>query len=82
MTAAIYEVWSLASDSVLMAYPTEDEALQLVRANYEAGGIQAIQTLMIVRERRGQSKVIWNGDELAAWLASVDTPGYASGRAG
>ena len=61
---AIFEVWSVVSGSILMAYPTEDEALCLVRAQREAYGDDATQQLMIVRERRGRSKILWQGDAL------------------
>ena len=60
----LYEVWSVASGSVLVAYPTEDEALRFVRANLDECGADVVQGLMVVNERRGRSKVLWQGDAL------------------
>lgn len=62
----IYEVWSVDSGSVLTAYPTVDEALAHVRSNFEEFGVAGVQGLMIVRERRGRSSILWQGESLVS----------------
>lgn len=64
MATDMYEVWSIASSSILMAYPTEEDALSLVRAQLEEYGPDSVRELMIVRERRGRSSILWQGDAL------------------
>ena len=68
MARDVYELWSVESGSVLMAYPTEGEALALVRANFEQFGREAVQGLIVIRDRRGHSTVLWEGDELVRQL--------------
>ncbi len=71
MTREVYEVWSIESGSVLSAFPTEHEALDLVRLNFARYGMDSVRRLMIVREQRGRSEVLWEGAALLQRLAPV-----------
>jgi hypothetical protein len=61
-----------------MAYPTEDEALRFVRANLDECGSDVVRELMIVSERRGRSKVLWQGDALVERARETRTQTAAS----
>ena len=72
MANEIYEVWDTESGNILTAYPTEREALDLVRANLHEFGPDAVQRWALVRERSGRSKFLAEGAALIARAESSE----------
>ncbi len=71
MAGDIYEVWDLESGNCLTAFSTEEEALALVRLNLQEHGPEAVSHWAILRERRGRSSVVAEGDALIQRVSAV-----------
>ena len=62
----VYELWDSASGNAIAGFPTEAEALGVVRAEMEAAGRDAVSEWFLRNvDIRGRSKVLAEGAALA-----------------
>lgn len=62
----IYVLWDSASGNAIAGFPTEAEALAVVRAEIAAGGSEAVSEWFLGKEdNRGRSKLVAEGMSLA-----------------
>jgi hypothetical protein len=61
----VYELWDSSSGNAIAGFPTEAEALGVVRAEIEAAGFDAVSAWFLRRvDARGRSKVLADGAAL------------------
>lgn len=71
----IYELWDSASGNAIAGFPTEDEALAVVRAEIEAAGRDAVAEWFLRKANgTGRSKLLAEGAALADSALSAAGP--------
>lgn len=70
----IYELWDSSSGNAIAGFPTEAEALAIVRAEIEAGGRGAVHEWFLRKaDSRGRSKLLAEGLDLVKRALEVTT---------
>ena len=70
-----YELWDSDSGNAIAGFASEAEALAVVRAEIQAAGDEAVSEWFLRKvDRRGRSRVVAEGDDLARFALGMSAP--------